>query len=178
MPYNHLVNQLFNDRLFDDAFFYPALTSIVAVPQQQVLSNNKAKGSSVTKRQNHQLYPRSQFKETETHLIYNVDVPGIDKDQLQVSIKDNVITVEGKQVSEQQENTQPDPNGNGGNEEVHEYFFSSSMRQVHQEFSVPDTGVDLDDIKVAHKNGVLSIAIAKQQPKVEEHEKPRQLQIQ
>ena len=95
---------------------------------------------------------------TEAILIY-VEIPGVDKDDVDIEVKDNVLTIRGERVVDSRI-------GNGS------YYRSERVfGKFGRSFALPAM-IRTDHIKATFKNGVLKIAI----PKPEE-EKPRQVTI-
>ena len=95
---------------------------------------------------------------TEAILIY-VEIPGVDKDEVDIEVKDNVLTIRGERVVDSRI-------GNGS------YYRSERVfGKFGRSFALPAM-IRTDNIKANFKNGVLKISI----PKPEE-EKPRQVTI-
>ena len=95
---------------------------------------------------------------TEAILIY-VEIPGVDKDEVDIEVKDNVLTIRGERVVDSRI-------GNGS------YYRSERVfGKFGRSFALPAM-IHTDHIKANFKNGVLKISI----PKPAE-EKPRQVTI-
>ena len=95
---------------------------------------------------------------TEAILIY-VEIPGVDKDEVDIEVKDNVLAIRGERVVDSRI-------GNGS------YYRSERVfGKFGRSFALPAM-IRTDHIKANFKNGVLKISI----PKPEE-EKPRQVTI-
>ncbi len=92
-------------------------------------------------------------------LVIRAEVPGIDRDAIEVKLEDNTLILSGERVRE----TEADDTRAYRRERVCGSFVRS--------FSLPKT-VDAKRIAATYKNGVLEIAI----PKVEEA-KPRKIDI-
>jgi len=97
--------------------------------------------------------------ETDEALLLSFDLPGLEEDEIQVELDDNVLTVSGERERKQ---------------EVKEddYFryerrFGSFSRSV----ALP-SGVQDDQIEASYENGVLEIRV----PKPEQY-KPRRIQV-
>jgi HSP20 family protein len=94
----------------------------------------------------------------EAILIY-VEIPGVEKDDVDIEVKDNVLTIRGERVVDSRI-------GNGS------YYRSERVfGKFGRSFALPAM-IRTDSIKAGFKNGVLRISI----PKPEE-EKPRQVTI-
>jgi HSP20 family protein len=87
------------------------------------------------------------------------EVPGVDPENVTISVEDNVLTIHGTKGQTAEEKT----------ERVHRY--ERSYGAFERTFTLPAT-VDAGQIKAAHANGVLTITL----PKAEKA-KARQIQI-
>ncbi len=92
-------------------------------------------------------------------LVIRAEVPGIERDAIEVKLEDNTLILSGKRVRE----TETDDTRTYRRERVYGSFVRS--------FGLPKT-VDATRISATYKNGVLEITI----PKVEEA-KPRKIDI-
>jgi len=95
--------------------------------------------------------PLMDLSETEDALIIVAEVPGMDPEDLEISITDNILTIKGEMKKEVIE----------GNEDYHRMerrhgFFSRSIRLPCKVF--------IDDIKAIYKKGVLNIVMPKCKP--------------
>lgn len=94
--------------------------------------------------------PNINICETESHYIIEAEIPGAAAADIQVSIKDNILTIAGERVSPPQ---------------------SPKMRYIHMEIpSGPfkreirlPVSIDPDDIAAESKEGMLRISLAKPQ---------------
>jgi len=103
--------------------------------------------------------PPMDLVETEGHLVLRGDLPGLDSEDVNIEVKDGVLTVSGERKPEHQEQTD-------GFYRVERAFgtFSRSM-------SLP-ARIDADGITATFDKGVLEVRI----PKPEEH-KPHRVEI-
>lgn len=88
-----------------------------------------------------------------------VEVPGVNPDDIKISLEQNVLTISGEKQQVSEENT----------ERVHRY--ERAYGSFTRSFTLPSS-VDVDRIEAHTDNGVLSIMI----PKAEKA-KPRQIQV-
>jgi HSP20 family protein len=103
--------------------------------------------------------PAMDLAETEDHLVLRADLPGLDKDDVKIEIKDGVLTVSGERKSEEEKR------GEGYHRVERAYgSFSRSL-------SLP-RGVDAGQVEADFDNGVLEVRI----PKPAER-KPHRVQI-
>ena len=86
---------------------------------------------------------------TEAILIY-AEIPGVDKDEVDIEVKDNVLTIKGERESEKKEEKE-------GFKRVEREWGS-----FYRRFSLPDTA-DAEKISAKSKHGVLEITIPKQE---------------
>ncbi|XP_027368504.1 18.1 kDa class I heat shock protein-like [Abrus precatorius] len=95
------------------------------------------------------------WKETPTHHVFKMDVPGLKKHQLKVQIEDGrVLRICGEK--------KPDPRQDTDTWHCYE----RCPGKCDRDFTLP-TKVNVDDIKAAMEDGVLTVTV----PKVESHEK-------
>ncbi len=95
--------------------------------------------------------PALDVKETDKEFIVRMDVPGLNKKDIHISVDNNVLTIRGERKREEEEKD--------ANYYCSERFYGSFQRS----FTLP-TEIDQDNIKAEYKNGVLTITL----PKTEE----------
>jgi HSP20 family protein len=103
--------------------------------------------------------PAMDLVETEDHLVLKADLPGLEQDDVNIEVKDGVLTVSGERKAEHEERTD-------GYYRVERAFggFSRSL-------SLPEH-VDAESIDASFDKGVLEVRI----PKPEER-KPHRVEI-
>jgi HSP20 family protein len=103
--------------------------------------------------------PPMDLVETEDHLVLRADLPGLDSDDVNIEVKDGVLTVSGERKAEHEEKAD-------GFHRIERAFgrFSRSL-------TLPQ-GIDADSIGAEFTDGVLEIRI----PKPEER-KPHRVAI-
>ena len=97
--------------------------------------------------------PALDVWETETEIVYALDLPGIPEDKISVELDDGALTITGER-----ERTQ---------EESDERFYRYERRHgtFSRTFGVPQ-GVTESDVSADYKNGVLEVHVKKpEQPK-------------
>ena len=92
--------------------------------------------------------PAMDLVETDDHLVLRGDLPGMSEDDLDIEIKDNVLTVSGERKAESEEKGE-------GYHRVERAFGSFS-----RSLTLPQ-GVDADQIKAEFDKGVLEVTIPK-----------------
>jgi HSP20 family protein len=102
--------------------------------------------------------PLTDVKETDKDVIMHLELPGIKKEDINIELKDGVLSVSGERRHEKKEE----------NERWHrtERTFGSFRRQM-----VLPEGVTESDIKASYNDGVLELSFPKPQPKVPETKK-------
>jgi HSP20 family protein len=103
--------------------------------------------------------PAIDLVETEDHLVLKADLPGLGEDDVDIEIKDNVLTVSGERKDEHEEK------GEGF------YRVERSFGGFSRSLTLP-RGVDADAVSARFDRGVLEVRI----PKPEER-KPTRVQI-
>ena len=94
--------------------------------------------------------PAVDIHEEESRFVLTADVPGVSRENIDITLEDGVLTVRGERSAEQASTGE----GIRRRERVHGTF----LRQ----FTLPDT-VDAEHINATVKDGVLEIAIPKQE---------------
>ena len=103
--------------------------------------------------------PRVDVAETDDAVVVTAELPGMDKDDIKVSIENNVLTISGEKKQEKEEKGKT-------------YHWSERVYgRFSRSFTLP-VQVDANKVKAVYKNGVLTLTL----PKVEEA-KPRQIEI-
>ena len=96
--------------------------------------------------------PRIDISEKGNQLIIDAEVPGVKKEDLKITLQDNILTIEGekKNVSEESER---------------KYFRTErSYGSFKKSFTLPED-VDSEKVDANFKNGVLSILLSKVEEK-------------
>jgi HSP20 family protein len=94
--------------------------------------------------------PALDVEDTKTAYLIRLDLPGIDKDKINVKIQNNLLTVSGERKSEKEETQE------NGNFYRMERNFGSFMRS----FPIP-ADADSNTMTAENKNGVLTIRLPK-----------------
>ncbi len=92
---------------------------------------------------------KTDIKETDDGYELDADMPGFDKDQINIEVSEDVLSITAERKSESEEKD------NEGNYIRRERSYGSYSRS----FRIPD--VDVDAITVAYDNGVLKIKMPK-----------------
>ncbi len=92
--------------------------------------------------------PAVEMYETDKEIVVKVELPGVKKENIEVSIKDNMLYIRGEKKEEREEKT----------ETIHR------VERVYGKFervlSLP-TEVNTDEVKAEFKDGVLEIRLPK-----------------
>jgi HSP20 family protein len=86
--------------------------------------------------------------ENDEDYIVKASIPGVDPDQVEITLTDNVLTIKGESKSESDSEQK--------NYHVRERRYGSFMRSV----TLP-TAVDADKVDATHENGVLTLRLPK-----------------
>jgi HSP20 family protein len=95
--------------------------------------------------------PAVNIKDTPEHFVVEVAVPGMDKKDFKINLKDNVLTISSERKEEEEKKE--------GNYTRREYSYQSFSRS----FTLPDNIVDSDKISAKYENGELLITIPKRE---------------
>ncbi|KAI9342653.1 HSP20-like chaperone [Obelidium mucronatum] len=99
--------------------------------------------------------PRMDVKETDKAYIVSADLPGIQKEQVSVSVKDTVLTISGEYKTSSEEKN-----------EVH-HIIERASGSFSRSIALP-SDASPDEIKASMVDGVLKLEISKKEVKPEE----------
>ncbi len=100
--------------------------------------------------------PAMDLVESDEELVLRADLPGVDKDDVSIEVKDNVLTVSGERKTESEDK------GEGY------YRIERAFGSFSRALTLPE-GVDSEAVKADFKDGVLEVRI----PKPEERQPKR-----
>jgi HSP20 family protein len=103
--------------------------------------------------------PPVDIYETADGIVLTVELPGVNKDDVSVEVKDNVLTLKGERLL------------NPEIKDEHYYRKERSFGKFNRSFSLQEL-IKPDLIKASFKNGILTVEI----PRTEE-EKPKQVTV-
>ncbi len=103
--------------------------------------------------------PSVDVSETNGNVVIKAEMPGINQDEIKISIQDNVLTLKGEKKQEKEER------------DANYHRIERSYGSFCRSFQLP-TSVKTDKIKANYKDGVLNITL----PKTEEV-KPKEIPI-
>jgi HSP20 family protein len=123
------------NRLFDD-FFGRSVGSIgpLARPEWEVAWS-----------------PSVDVSETKDNVIVNAEIPGMSKEDVKVSVQDNILTLSGEKKQENEEKN------------ANYHRIERTYGSFRRSFTLP-TPVESDKVKATYKDGILRITL----PKTEE----------
>jgi len=105
--------------------------------------------------------PTVNTREADDAYYIEVDLPGIEKEDININVDENTLTISGERKVKEE------------HKEDNFYKVESVYGKFERSFSLPED-VDTDKIEAEHKNGVLEIKI----PKVAKVEKtPKKIEI-
>jgi HSP20 family protein len=149
------------DRLFDQFGF--GRTGLGPVPSTSALLGPSTRGGSPLLGQgaSSPWSPQVEVFRRGEQLVVRADVPGVNKDDLQVSVEDDVLTIRGERRDEQ--------------EEREEGFYRSerSYGEFFRAIPLPE-GTDAGRCEARYEDGVLEVTLPV--PKQEER-KPRRIEV-
>lgn len=94
-------------------------------------------------------FPTLDVSEGRKKITVKAEIPGMDKDDLEVNVKGNLLTIRGEKSEDR--------------EEEQEDFFHRERRYgaFHRTVALP-AEVDPDDVSASYKRGVLKVVLKKQ----------------
>ena len=99
--------------------------------------------------------PRMDMKQTDKQYVITMDIPGMDKDKINIEVKDGMLTISGERKSETQ-------NNKNNQYYRHELSFGTFMQAI----PLPEDA-KTDQIDAKYNNGVLTVTL----PLVKKEEK-------
>lgn len=97
-----------------------------------------------------QWIPAVDIKENKSQFVIYADLPGVNKEDVSISMENNILTIKGERILVNKE-------------ERKEYFREERIRgSFYRRFTLPDTA-DESGIEAKMKNGVLEIIIPKKE---------------
>ena len=97
---------------------------------------------------NREFLPSVDVEDSGDHFLLSFDLPGMKKDNVKISVQENVLTVSGERKDEREEKTKT--------KYLSERYYGSFSRS----FTLP-AGIRTEDIVADYKDGVLKISIPK-----------------
>lgn len=103
--------------------------------------------------------PDIEVREDSDHFVVRTDIPGIKKEELDISVAGNLLTLKGERKAETETK--------GKN-----YFYSERFHGAFSRTIELPTELDADKVKATYKDGVLELIIPKA-----ENAKPKQIRV-
>ncbi|MEJ2673451.1 MAG: Hsp20/alpha crystallin family protein [Deltaproteobacteria bacterium] len=103
--------------------------------------------------------PAVDIKETDTEIVVKAEVPGIDANDINISVTGEVLTIKGEKKSEREE------------KEENYHLVERSYGSFSRSLALP-AAVDLDKIEAKYAKGVLTVTCPKK-----EEVKPKAIEI-
>jgi len=104
--------------------------------------------------------PKVDIYDEDDHIVLKAELPGLDKEGIEVDVKDRVLTLKGERVSDNKI------------EEDNYFRRERSYGKFERRFTLP-ANVDTENIKATYKDGLLKIEILKPVDS-----KPKQISVQ
>ena len=95
--------------------------------------------------------PRVDIQETEGALIVSAELPGMNVEDIDVMLSDNVLTIKGEKKGEREEK----------DEKTHSYRVERHYGSFYRSVPLPQGVVDTDKIEADFQNGILTIHLPK-----------------
>ena len=106
--------------------------------------------------------PTADLRETSDHYVIEMDLPGMSKDDIELTVIDNVLTIKGERKFEHQE---------GGQGERGYRRYERRYGQFQRSFELPG-GFDGEKVDAHYENGVLRVTLPKR-----EEAKAKQIEV-
>lgn len=92
--------------------------------------------------------PRFEVKETKDAYVFKADLPGIEEEDLDITLNGNRLTVSGRREAEQRDEGET------------YYTYERSYGSFARSFTLPE-GADAEQVEADLKDGVLTLSVAK-----------------
>jgi HSP20 family protein len=146
------------DRLFDDFLDEDWMMPSAALSRIWDLPLMKPRGIDMRRLME---TPRTDMSESESEYELSVELPGMSEKDVEVTIKDNMITLKGEKRSERE------------TKEKDYHIAERSYGSVRRTFSMP-SDVDAGKVKASFSKGVLKLHLPKTK---EARAKPRKIEV-
>lgn len=147
-PFEALHQEI--DRLFDDFSWGRPRLSFPRIPSMAPFFQG-----------DFELKIASELTEDDKAYRVNVELPGMEEKDIELSVSDNTVTIKGEKKSEKEESKK-------------DYHYSErSYGAFRRSFALPE-GVDADKIEATMKSGVLTVVLPKS---AESQKKSRKVEI-
>ncbi len=93
--------------------------------------------------------PRLNVAESDNEIEVTAELPGIDEEDIEITISQDVLTIKGEKKQEQEESE--------GNLYRMERRYGSFCRSIE----LPDDVVNVDEAQASYKNGMLTVLLPK-----------------
>jgi len=94
--------------------------------------------------------PAADVEETEKHYVLTLDVPGIDKKDIKIELKNDQLIVSGERKTEKKDKKQ--------------HYVERSYGKFERVWTLPDT-TDTEKVEASYRDGVLEISVPKSEQK-------------
>ena len=102
---------------------------------------------------NENFYPRIDISENKNNINVSAEIPGVKKENIKITLQDNILTIEGEKKKETEE-------------KENNFFRSERMYgSFKRSFTLPEE-VDSEKIEAKFEDGMLHIKMKKLAPKV------------
>lgn len=105
--------------------------------------------------------PPMDVVETGEEILCHVEAPGLNKEDLDLRVEGNIVTISGEKRYER----------NGNEKETGFRHFERRYGRFERSFTIPQT-VEADRVKARYENGVLTVVLPKA-----ERSKPRRVEV-
>jgi HSP20 family protein len=92
--------------------------------------------------------PSVDVSETDDHFVMSFDMPGLDKDNIDIEVHGRQLTVSGERKQEREDNR------------GRSHFVERRYGKFQRVLTLPD-GIQPDDVEATYHDGVLTVAVAK-----------------
>ncbi|KAJ3251082.1 hypothetical protein HDU77_006141 [Chytriomyces hyalinus] len=111
-------------------------------------NNNSANQNKVSKYWGGSFNARLDLTETPSSYLVHADLPGIPKEQVQISVKDDILTLSGERLQQREE------------KDEHRHIVERSQGKFSRSLRLP-RDANVEDVKATMEHGVLELVVGK-----------------
>ncbi len=137
---------------------------------ESTFGHNFSRSSSNTAASEESFFiPDVDVSETEEAYLIRLDLPGMDKDRIEVNVVDNILTIKGERQAQKEDKEE-------GEEGIYYYRKERSFGAFERSIPLP-TNVSADEINAQYENGVLTVTLPKNEPTSVHQKEGKKIQI-
>jgi HSP20 family protein len=107
---------------------------------------------------------RTDIQDTGDSYLLEAELPGFNKEDITLDLKDNILTIQATHESVSEQNTPENGAADSDNSDVRNTYIRRERRYGSFRRSFDVSGIDESGIQAAYRNGVLTLTLPKAKP--------------